>query len=149
MPDSLLKRLGKTFGFLAIPNITLYIVCLQSLAYILVLARPEMWGNMLLVPERVAAGEWWRLISFVLIPPASNPLFAFFALYLFWLMGTALENQWGTFRYNLYLLIAYLATIGAALLVQWAGGTQGEAGTNAYIGGSVFLAFAWLYPNFT
>lgn len=149
MPQSLLQRLEKTLGFLAIPNITLYIVCLQSLAYVLAMARPELLGNMTLMPARVAAGEWWRLISFVIMPPITNPIFVIFALYLFWLMGTALESHWGTFRYNLYLLIAYVTSVAAALLVHFAGGAGTDVGTNAYIGGSVFLAFAWLYPNFT
>lgn len=150
MARSLLQRLEKSIGFLAIPNITLYIVFLQSLAYVLGMVRPNLFERMLFIPELVAAGEWWRVISFVLIPPATNPIFLLFALYLFWLMGTALEAHWGTFRYNLYLLIAYVATIAAGLVVYYAGGAVAdEVGTNSYIGGSVFLAFAWLYPNFT
>ena len=57
-------------------------------------------------------------------------------------MGTALENYWGTFRYNIFLLIAYIATIAVSFI------TLSAPSTNIFIGGSVFLAFAYLNPNF-
>ena len=57
-------------------------------------------------------------------------------------MGTALESNWGHVRYTLYVLIAYLATLGAAAFVPAAPASSG------YIGLSVYLAFAYLYPNF-
>ena len=80
--------------------------------------------------------------AFLLLPPLSNVFFAFFAWYLFWLMGSALENTWGTFRYNLYLWTGWVATIVAALA------TNQPATTNMYLQMSVFLAFAYLFPNF-
>ena len=72
----------------------------------------------------------------------TNRIFAFFAWYLFYLMGNALEGHWGAFRYNLFLLIGYLVTVAVAFLYPYA------AATNIFIGGSVFLAFAYLYPDF-
>jgi hypothetical protein len=72
----------------------------------------------------------------------THPIFIIFALYLFYLMGTALENYWGTFRYNIFLLIAYIATIAVSFI------TPSAPSTNIFIGGSVFLAFAYLNPNF-
>ena len=32
------------------------------------------------------------------------------------MIGTAMETQWGTFRYNLYILIGYIATMLVALI---------------------------------
>ena len=137
-----LNPLERRFKRFAIPNITLPIIVLQSLAWFLMQAKPELMEQLILVRSFVLGGEWWRLVSFVFLPPASNLIFLFFALYFFYLMGTALETQWGAFRYNVYLLIAYLATIASVFI-----GPNGAA-TNEYIGGSVFLAFAFLFPEF-
>ena len=77
------------------------------------------------------------------IPPfCIHPILSLFGLYLFLLMGNALEDHWGSFRYNLFILIAYLCTVAAAFL------TPGEPASNVFISGSVFLAFAALYPEF-
>jgi hypothetical protein len=139
---SLLDNLERRFRRFAIPQITLYIVAGQVVLYLFVMAGAIGLEQILLIPAVVLQGEVWRLITFIFIPPLDNVVFAFFAWYLFYLMGTALENQWGVFRYNIYLLIAYLATVGMAFL------TPGFAATNVFIGGSVFLAFAFLYPEF-
>lgn len=141
-----LDRLDKKFGRYGIPNVTYVLVALQGLAYVLLAVQPSSDGSvaerLLLIPDKVLQGEVWRLVSFLFLPPFSNPFFAFLGLYFLFIMGTALEGAWGAFRYNLYLLIAWLATIGVAFL------TPSAIGTNAYIGGSVFLAFAYLYPDF-
>jgi len=65
-----------------------------------------------------------------------------FFWYLFYLMGTALEQSWGVFRYNVYLLLGYAATVAVAFV------TPNFPATNGYLQASVFLAFAFLYPNF-
>ena len=141
-----LDRLEKKIGRYAIPNTTFFLVALQALTYVLNAVQPPrstgVLDRLLLIPNRVFHGEVWRLVSFLFLPPSSNPFFAFFALYFLFIMGTALEGYWGAFRYNLYLLIAWLATIGLACL------TPAVPATNQFIDGSVFLAFAFLYPEF-
>ena len=96
---------------------------------------------LILDPAAVLQGQVWRLVTFPMIPPGFNIL-VFFAIYLFMIMGRTLEAHWGTFRFNIYLLIGYLATIAVAFLLP------GANGTVSFLGGSVFLAFAWLYPDF-
>ncbi|MGN6371301.1 MAG: hypothetical protein ACTHN5_23855 [Phycisphaerae bacterium] len=133
----------------AIPNITLYLIGFQVICYLAIMGQPDAHLEQRLVfdPAMALHGEWWRAITFLFLPPLDNPIFAFFAWYFFWLMGTALEANWGTARYNLYLLIAALATIGSGL-VAYLLGAPGADGTNMYIGETVFLAFATLYPDF-
>jgi hypothetical protein len=58
-------------------------------------------------------------------------------------MGTALEGHWGAFRYNVFLLVGYLVTVAVSCITPF------YPATNLFIGGSVFLAFAFLYPDFT
>jgi hypothetical protein len=99
-------------------------------------------NKLLLVPYLVTHGEAWRLITFIFIPPPSSPWFIAFALYLFYLFGTSLEQHWGALHFNLFLLTGYVLTTGIAFL------TPDVVATNLFIGSAVFLAFAYLFPDF-
>ena len=139
---SLLDKLERKYRTWAIPNITLYLVFGQAFFYLAARSGKLDVSRMFLVPSLVLQGEWWRLIAFLFTPPASNLFFIFFALYLFYLMGSALENHWGAFRYNLFLLTGYMLTIGVTFL------TPDRVAVNTFLGGSVFLAFSALFPDF-
>src|ERR1019366_5654398 len=58
------------------------------------------------------------------------------------MMGSAVDGYWGAFRYNLFLFLGYALTVGVAFL------TPASAVTNLFLGASVFLAFAYLHPDF-
>ena len=73
-------------------------------------------------PDRVLAGEYWRVITFLFDPPTTNLIFAVFFWYMFYLMGTTLEVTWGAFRYNMYLLIGYVASLACAFAAYFATG---------------------------
>ena len=145
---SLLERLEQKLRRFAVPHVTLALVFCQVLAYAVIQAQPEpklkqaLQERLLLIPDLVLAGEAWRLATFLVVPPITNIFFAFFFWYLFYLMGTALENYWGAFRYNLYLLIGYVATVAVSFL------TPALPSSNGYLQASVFLAFAFLNPDF-
>lgn len=139
---SLLDHLNRRYGRWGVPHVTAVLILGQIAAFVLVWGHPELAGKLELVPDRVLDGEVWRLATFVFYPPLTNPICAFFGWYLLFLMGTSLEATWGDFRYNVYLLIGYLATVAAAFALPQA------AGTNAYLLASVFLAFAALFPKF-
>jgi len=138
----LLDRLEKRFGAYAVPNLTMYLIAGQTIFYVMYLIGKAERGFSSLSASLLLAGEWWRLATFAFDPPMMNVFFAFFVWYLFYLMGTALEEHWGAFRYNLFLLTGYLLTVGAAFLVP------DSYVSNRFIGGSVFLAFAFLFPDF-
>lgn len=133
------RKLGDDFG---IPNLTIGLIILQVIVYVLSFTNREILNGFYLSGNLVLQGQIWRLISFLAVPPVSNPILAFFFWYMFYLMGSALENQWGMFRYNLYFFIGYLATIAVSFLVP------DQPASNAFLQGSVFLAFAFLYPDF-
>src|SRR3990172_920867 len=139
---NLLERLNNKFKRYAIHNVTLYLILGQALFFIFQLSGRFILERVVLIPERVFIGEWWRLITFLFIPPVTNPIFAFFAWYLFYLMGSALENHWGAFRYNLFLLVGYVVTVAVSFVMPL------YPATNIFIGGSVFLAFAFLSSGF-
>lgn len=84
--------------------------------------------------------EVWRLVTFVFIPPTNN-IFIVFVLYLLYVFGNALERYWGSFRLTLYYVIGMLSAIAAAVLTKGTGSAQ-------FLNLSIFMAFAYLYPNF-
>jgi ribosomal protein L37AE/L43A len=141
-----LDKLERTFGRYAIPHLALYIVIGQAFVLLAAMLQLIDLGYFYLVPSLVAHGQWWRLVTFVfyLAPPTGTfgPIFVAFALYMFYMMSGSLEGYWGAFRYNLFLFIGYLLTVGAAFL------TPGSPVTNLFLGASVFLAFAYLNPDF-
>jgi len=136
-----IDKLEKRFGHLAIQNLALYLVIGQVFIFALIYFGRITPSILELNSTLVLHGQIWRLFSFMLIPPGTGILMAF-AWYIFWMISQALEAQWGTFKYNLFLLIGVLATWLASLVLPYG------YFTNYYIGISVFLAFATLYPNF-
>jgi hypothetical protein len=137
-----LNKLERWLRPVAVPNLTLGLIVAQIGVFLAAQGRPESIGFIDLVPQRILEGQVWRLATFLIVPPIGNPLCAAFFWYLFYLMGQALENYWGTARYNLYLHIGLAATVGVSFLVPE------QAASNAFLQGSVFLAFAFLNPNF-
>lgn len=143
-----MQFLRRTLGWAVIPNVTLWIIALQVCVYLMFHTplpggdRGAVIDRFYLHPDKVFAGEWWRLVAFVFLPPLSEPVWAFLAWWFFHLMGTALESYWGAFQYNLYLWTWWLATVVTSLL------TGQEYYANGYLYQSVFLAFAWHFPDF-
>ncbi len=125
----------------AIRNLTLYVVIAQTFVFLsMVLGRLSV-EQVAFMPALFLDGEWWRIATFIAIPPGRGIL-TVFGLYLFYLYGNALEHYFGTLRYNLFLLVGYLLTVALAFFspLSWT--------TNLFLGGSVFLAFAFLNPDF-
>ena len=142
---SLISRLESKFGRYAPPNITLVLVAGQVICYLVSYLTPaDGRGGLLqsiqLVPNQVASGEVWRVATYLFEPPSTNPLFAFFFWYLFYLFGTTLESTWNTFRYNVYLLIGYLASLLFTFVGWWLFDAGGRPAPNTFLYGSVFLA---------
>lgn len=140
-----LSRLQQRLEPYAIPRLALWLIIGQGMLYGVSVSDPNFVLQLSLIPDNVVAGEYWRLVTFLFIPPVTNPVFLFFALYFFHLTGSALEHYWGALRFNVFLLIGYVATVAAAFLIPE---LRSFPHSNAFIGSSVFLAFAKLYPNY-
>jgi hypothetical protein len=144
---SLLTKLERFLGRFAIPNLTLYLVMGQVLVWGLAVLTGFNVEHIALLPAAVFAGEAWRLVTFLFLPPGGGTgvfavLMIAFAWYIFYLMGAALEHYWGAFRYNAFIGFGWLFTAAVAFL------TPGAYASNLFLAGSVFLAFAWLNPDF-
>jgi membrane associated rhomboid family serine protease len=136
------REYEKRFGEFPLSNITNYLIGGQILVYILGFVYPGLIDSIRLQREFLFAGQWWRLITFLFIPFAQDPIWIALAWYFMYMIGTALEAIWGSFRYALYLAISIVATIVSAMLFP------GAAFGNGYIFTSLFLAFAYLNPDF-
>lgn len=139
----MLNWLERRIRRIAVPNLTLIMIISQVLTFVAMKADPQLIDGLTLIPKQVMEGQIYRLFSFLVIPPITHAIWAFFYWYLFFLMGTALEHYWGTARFNLFLLIGYVATVAASFLAP-----EQPVG-NGFLQGTVFLAFAHLNPNFT
>ena len=145
----ILPWLEKNFRGLAIPNLTRLLIFGQVIVYVLAQSEPRLFEQIVLVPELVARGEAWRLITFLFWPPGGNLFFVALAWYFFYLLGRSLEEYWGDARYTLFLAIGWAATVVFALISPFMlpNVLIGPV-SNAFLAGTVFLAFAHLNPDF-
>lgn len=89
--------------------------------------------------DLILRGEVWRLITFIFLPPSSSIIWILFSLYFYYFLGTTLEHQWGSARFNIYYAIGVLGNIISGFIMGVA--------TNEYLNLSLLLAFAVLYPD--
>ncbi len=143
--DDWLNRLNRRFGRYAIRNLMTYLVAGMAVVYLmdmLVYPATRFSLSSYLAFDRAAImrGQVWRLITFVLLPSGSSPLFLLLTLYFYWLIGSTLERQWGAFRFNAYYLCGVVGAIAAGFITG--------SVSNYYLNLSLFLAFAMLYPDY-
>ncbi len=140
---SWLHKLERRLEPLAVHHVVLALVAGQTFFYLAEMFQLVGRERLVLAWGLVAQGEWWRVFSFVLVPPNAHWVFIAFALYILYFLGSALEEAWGTLRINLFLLSGWVLTVAAAWIVP------NMIVSNLFIGGSLFLAFAYLNPNYT
>ena len=144
----LFNRFERSFGRFAIPSLALYLIGGQVLFLGFALLGRFDLGRILLVPALVRQGEFWRLFTFPLVPPVSGQLtmvgavFLAISWYFFHMISEALESHWGVFRFNLFFLVGWALTVAVSFLTPY------QATGYAFFAVSVFLAFAFLNPDF-
>jgi hypothetical protein len=146
----LFNRLERVLGRYAIPNLSLYLIGGQVIFFSFALLAQFDVRRIMLVPALVLQGEVWRVLTFALVPPTgtaqqismTSALFLAISWYFFHMISQALENYWGVFRFNLFFFIGWLLTVAVSFL------TPDQATGYAFFAVSVFLAFAFLNPDF-
>lgn len=138
-----LNKLERKFGRYAIRDLMLYIVVLNGVVFAadLLIPKSNLYGKFVLDPIKVLSGEVWRLVTFLFLPPFTSYVWILLTLYFYYMVGSNLENLWGSFRFNLYYLIGILGTIAASFITM-------SPVTPVHLNLSLFLAFAFLFPNF-
>lgn len=144
---TLLDKLERRIGFIAIPGLMRIVVMLTALVCVLAFANREFLSMLDLNPAAIRRGEVWRLLTYLFIPsspvtPGSllSPLWAVVALWFLWFIGDGLERAWGAFRLTLYFIVGMIGTTVAAFVF-------GAQFSNTMLAASLFFAFAWFYPD--
>ena len=135
-------KLQLRMGGKCISNLMKYIVVGMATVFVLdqVFATFSFSSMLGLYMPAVLSGQVWRLITFIFIPPNTSLLFIVFALYFYYVIGTALENQWGSFAFYVYYFLGVIGCLISAVLTGY--------GTNTFLNLSLFLAFAAMFPDF-
>lgn len=148
--NSFLNKIERAVGKYAIPQLTKWMILTYIIGYIIYFIQYAGIGlinYIYLSPELILKGQIWRLFTWVLMPPSRPDLFTIIMLLFYYQIGTALEQTWGEFRYNLYIFSGVLfMVIGAFILYAFGLNVDGMF-TTYYINMSIFLAFAACYPN--
>lgn len=144
-----------------IPNLMLYISIANAIVYIMSLMDS---GNILYYALRfdrdlILQGQVWRLVTCICtsVFGYSNILFVAIGLLCYYSLGRAVENTWGTFRFNLFYLTGILLMDIFAMVFGGMTFTSGGihyvmpssfyADMGSYLNLSLFIAYATLYPN--
>lgn len=134
-----------------IPDLMRWIVIGNVVVYVLMLLTMRTDANavsfLYLNGSKVLHGELWRIVTFIFVPTSSSPLRLALSLYLYYWIGSSLERQWGTARFNLYYWSGVLLTVIATLAASAISGAGYSVGGTGYVNLSMFLAFAFLYPD--
>lgn len=139
-----------------IPNLMLYVTLGSALVYIVskvtdsALLYEWLWFDR----DLILQGQVWRLFSYALTYNGGNLIYTAIGLLCYYSLGTAMENVWGTCRFNLFyfcgiVMMDVFALVAGAfvsndLLMQYVLNSSVGIGS---LNLSLFLAYATLYPD--
>ena len=127
-----------------IPNLMLYISLGAAIVYLLSLFDSSftLYSILCFSREKIFQGQIWRLFTYPLVYGVGEPniLLVAIGLFCYYSLGQAIENLWGTFRFNLFYLTGVLLMDAFCLIF-------GGYASATFLNLSLFLAYATLYPN--
>ena len=134
-----------------VPNLMKFIVIGNVIVYLLSVFAGYGAVNFLAFDWfAIKSGELWRLITFVFMPgyySSGEVLWLALFLYLYYMIGTTLEREWGTAKFNLYYLSGVVLTVIVGVLSGLISGHNVTFTGVDYVNLSMFFAFAMLYPE--
>lgn len=125
-----------------IPNLMLYITVGSAIVYLLsqIDKSSTLYYALCFDKALILQGQVWRLITYVFTYSGSNILLTLIGLLCYFSLGKAVENCWGTFRFNLFYFSGILLMdVFCMVFDGWA--------DISYLNLSLLLAYATLYPN--
>ena len=138
--DSWLSRFCYKHPKLGIPNLMNYIVIGSVIVYLLDMFSGGYCSALLAFsPYHILRGQVWRLLSFIFIPNSSSLLLMAISLYFYWMIGSALEREWGSTKFTVFYFMGVILNMLLGFLTGFA--------TMDYVNLSLFFAFATLYPE--
>ena len=130
-----------------VPNLMLYIVIISLAVWLLSIMDPSktLMSFFVFSPERILKGEVWRLVSFIFVPQSLSFWELLFFYFYYWI-GNVLEKEWGTPRFNIFLISGVLLTAVYGFIIYFIT-KQSIAVTTYFIYLSMFFSFATLFPD--
>lgn len=125
-----------------IPNLMLYLCLGSALVYLFSTISQDytLYSVLSFSRTHILQGQVWRLFTYPLTFSGGNILITAIALVCYYSLGRAMENLWGTLKFNLY----YLS--GVVMMDVFCMIFGGRADVS-YLNLSLFLAYATLYPD--
>lgn len=140
-----LGKISNKLSRFAIRNLMTYIVAGMAMIFVADLflgaaTGKSLYSYFMFYRLNFLSGDFWRILTFIFLPPDSSLFFIVFSLYFYYLIGSTLEREWGSFWFNIYYFFGIIGTVAAGFITG--------AATNYYLNMSLFFAFAVMYPDF-
>ena len=140
-----------------IPNLMLVIVVGSALVWLLdqFSYGVSLSGLLAFSPYYILHGQIWRLITFVFVPMDNRLFFLVISLYFYYMIGSVLEREWGTAKFNVFYGLGVVLNIVVGFVLYAVSASAYPAGLlgylvtadMTYVNMSLFFAFATLYPD--
>ena len=145
------RRNGNFLGFRSIIDI---VCALEILGVVLFLAAPQFVMNYLILnPAAILHGQIWRIVTFLVYPPAITGsdaimfvLMNALGIYCIRAFGTIVEQVWGRFRFNCYIIGGVLLHSVVAIGIYLVTGLSLPL-FPTYLVYSFFFVFALMFPD--
>ena len=141
-----LKRRFNRFCFRnrdkGIPNLMLYISLGAAALALMNMIDPSsaLYYMLCFDREAILQGQVWRLVTYPLCYAYQIDFFTVLMLVCYYSLGRAIENIWGTLRFNLFYLTGIVLMDVFCMIF-------GGYASVSYLNMSLFLAYATLYPD--
>ena len=135
-----------------IPNLMMYIA-LGNVAIGLIdnFSSYPLSAALFFLRSAIFQGEVWRLVTFIFVPitgdfgilnftvPGTSFFMTVLSAYFYYWIGSLLEREWGTAKFNCFFFSGVLLNIIFGLIMG--------VSSIAYVNMSMFFAFAVLFPD--
>ena len=126
---------------IGIPNLMLFITIGSAVVYLMSLFGLDQLASLLTFDRAlILRGQVWRLITYIFTYDTGYILLTAISLYCYFTLGRAMENAWGTLRFNLFYFTGVILMDAFCMLFG------GQANVY-YLNLSLFLGYATLYPD--
>jgi len=113
---------------------------LHFIFFLLRTADPERTVPLFAFSPQTALAQPWTFVTYQFLNSGGFSLF--FGVLMLWILGSALEAEWGTGEFTAFWLVA---TLGASLAALVTGNALASGGVLTGI--SMLFAYAWLFPD--
>lgn len=125
-----------------IPNLMLYLVLGSAIVYVFsdFMGNPLLYQLLSFDRDLILQGQVWRLISYPLTYRANSVLLTAISMLCYYSIGRAMENIWGTLRFNLFYLTGVVMMDVYCMIF-------GGYASVGYLNSSLFLSYATMFPD--